>query len=91
MFRIRQPASATMEHLGCHLVGALPAAPDLVAVLDYNILHYLWSLIGDNPDGEFANDLKPHNLTLKKLNQDSTFFFTFLGITVLAPGSAKAP
>ena len=80
-----------MEHLGCHLVVALPGAPDLVAILDYNILNYLWSLIGDTPDGELANDLQPHNLTLRKHNQENCTLLTFLGITVLAPGSANAP
>ena len=80
-----------MEHLGCHLVWALPRAPDLVAVLDHNVLHYLRSLVGDNPDGELANHLEPHNLTLNNQESICNLVRTFLGMTVFAPGSAKAP
>ena len=58
MIWVRQPTSASMEHLCSHLVWTLSCGPNFVAIFHNYILNNLWSLVWHNSDGKLANNLK---------------------------------
>ena len=58
-----------MEHLGLHLIWAVPGRPDLVAVSHHHLLHYLRGLVRDNSHGELSYHLHtPESADSVRLN-----------------------
>ena len=68
MIWVRQPTSASMEHLCSHLVWTLSCGPNFVAIFHNYILNNLWSLVWHNSDRKLASYLKKCQIKKSKIN-----------------------